>query len=162
MSLMHMIQRRLDNWNSNSQAANTREIHHWSRCWDVSLTNSNLNTLKFQRKVYSLLIHYFFFLTFSFSSSWKLNSWQKTAALIVLRRFCRFLPASPLIPWSVRLSYGALKLSENMAFIKAWLSCHRFKHLLCLFAAAESGSLLLSVINSFLITNQPGGQLFIT
>lgn len=70
---------------------------------------------------------FFFFLTFSFSSSWKLNSWLKTAALIVLRRFCRFLHVSPLILWSVRLSYGALKLSENMAFIKARLSCQRIQ-----------------------------------
>lgn len=71
--------------------------------------------------------HYFFFLTFYFSSSWKLNSWLKTAALIVPRRFCRFLLVSPLILWSVRLSYGALKLSENMAFIKARLSCQRMQ-----------------------------------
>lgn len=109
-------------WLLSSWRSHLPTSHCGKRLWHiVSLAKQQLQSAWFSNG------SCFFFLTFSFSSSWKLNSWLKTAALIVPRRFCRFLHVSPLILWSVRLSYGALKLSENMAFIKARLSCQRIQ-----------------------------------
>lgn len=52
--------------------------------------------LIFKWKFWSRFFLFFFLTFFLFPSSWKLNSWLKTAALIVPRRFCRFFACEPI------------------------------------------------------------------